>query len=116
SETLGEKDIRRTVAFEDPMRHQPVRGAFRLHLFRGLAEGQRLGLRKDIGHKHVMVTSKRRERLGKSNEVTRDEAGALVDELIKGMLAVGAGLAPVDGTRVGTHPATVEGHMLAVAL
>ena len=50
--------------------------------------------------------------LGRSNEVAGHEAGSLVDELVEGVLPVGAGLAPdnrpggvVDlGTRAGDVP------------
>ena len=42
------KHIRRPIALEDPMRHQPVSRALGLHLFRRLAERQSLRLRKHV--------------------------------------------------------------------
>ena len=39
-----------------------------------------------------------------------------MDELIEGVLAVGAGLAPVDGAGLGLDALAVEGDVLAVAL
>src|SRR6202012_2255229 len=42
-----------TVSLEQTMRHQPIGGAFGLDLIGGLAEGQGLGLREDVGDEHV---------------------------------------------------------------
>ena len=48
-EPLGENRVRRTIAFKDAMRHEPVRRAFGFDFLGGLAKRQRLGLGKDIG-------------------------------------------------------------------
>src|SRR5262245_41302052 len=56
------------------------------------------------------------ERLYEGNEVARNEAGALVDQLIEGVLAVGSGLTPVDRTGLAVHGRAGERHVLAVAL
>ena len=54
--------------------------------------------------------------VGEGDEVGRDHHGALVQQLVEGMLAVGAGLAPEDLTGVGGHGAAVPAGMLAVGL
>ena len=72
--------------------------AFRPHLFGRLAEGQRLGLGEDVRQEHVVVPAERIERLDKGNEIARDESRPLMDQLVERVLAVGARLAPVDGT------------------
>ena len=55
------------------------------------------------------------QRLGEGDEVARDEARALVDELVEGMLAVRAGFAPVDRAGISVHFGAVELNVLAVA-
>ena len=52
---FGKDRVRRPVAFEDAVRHQPVRRAFGLHLGGRLAERQRFALRKHIRHQHVVM-------------------------------------------------------------
>ncbi len=96
-EPLGEDGVRRAVALEDPVRHEPIRRALGLDFLGRLAEGQRLGLGEDVRQQHVVVPAERVERLDKGDEVTGDEPGALMDQLVEGVLAVGARLAPVDG-------------------
>ena len=98
------------------MRHEPVRRAFRLDLFGGLAESQRLGLREHIGHQQVVMPAKRIQGLGKGDEIAGDEPRPLMDQLIEGMLAVGARLAPVDRAGVVVDACAVERDVLAVAL
>ena len=103
--SFGENRIRRPVAFEDAMRHQPVRRAFRLDLLGRLAERQRFGLREDIGHQHVVMPAERVERLAERDEVAGDQLGSLMDQLIERVLAVGARLAPVDRPGLVVEPA-----------
>ena len=55
-------------------------------------------------------------RVGDGDEVGRDEPGALVDQLVEGVLAVGAGLAPEHLAGVGGHRGAVPPHALAVGL
>ena len=95
-ESLGEDHVRRPVAFENPVRNEPLGCSFRLHFFGRLAERQRLGLREDVGQEHGVVPAQRVERLDKRNEVAGDEPRALMDQLVEGMLAIGARFAPVD--------------------
>ena len=95
-EPLGEDRVRRTIALEDAMRHEPVGRAFGFDLLGRLAEGERLGLREDVRHQHVVMAAERVERFDEGDEVAGDQPRALVDQLVEGVLAVGAGLAPVD--------------------
>ena len=60
---LGENRVRRPIAGEHAMRHEPIRRAFGLHFLRRFAEGQRLGLGEDVGHQHVVMRPERVERL-----------------------------------------------------
>ena len=74
-----------------------------LTCFGGLAEGQRLGLGEDIGQQHVVMPAERVQGPGEGDEIAGDEPRALMDQLIEGMLAVGARLAPVDRPGVVVH-------------
>src|SRR5262249_62283663 len=56
------------------------------------------------------------ERLREGDEVTGDEPGALMDQLIERVLAIGSGLAPVDWTGLIVDRRPSERHVLAVAL
>ena len=95
-EPLGEDGVRRAVALEDAVRHQPVGRALGLDFLGRLAEGQRLGLGEDVGQQDVVVPAERIERLAEGDEVAGDQPGALMDQLVERVLAVGARLAPVD--------------------
>ena len=54
--------------------------------------------------------------VSESDKVGRNHHGALVQQLIEGMLTVGAGLAPEDLTGIGGHSAAVPADVLAVRL
>src|SRR5215467_3561033 len=98
------------------MRHKPVRCALSLDLFRCLAEGQRLGLSKHVCQKNVMVTTERIECLIECNEVAGNEPRSLMDQLVKGMLAVGPRFAPVNRAGITGNLRTIECNMFAIAL
>src|SRR5262245_52293152 len=115
-ELLGEERVRRAIALEYPVRHQPLRRALSFDFLRRLAEGQRLGLGEDVRQQYVVVPAQRVERLAKGDEVTGDEAGALMDQLVEGVLAVRTRLAPVDGTGLVIDRAAIARDMFAVAL
>ena len=115
-EFFGKDDIGWAVAFEDAVWGECGGGAFGFDFGEGFSESEGLGLREDIRHEEVVVTADRIEGLGEGDEVAGDEAGALVDELVEAVLAVGAGFAPIDRTCVGIHMGAIEFHMLAVAL
>ena len=108
-EHVGEDGVGGAVAFEDLVRDEGFGDAFGLDFVGGLAEGERFGLGEDVGHEHVVMAAERVEGLGEADEVAGDEARALVDELVEAVLAVGAGLAPVDGAGVGSRRACRRG-------
>ena len=114
-EFFGHEDIRGAVAFEHAVRRDGRRGAFGLDLREGFAEGEGLGLREDIRHEQILVAAEWVEGFCERDEVAGDHARALVDELVETVLAVRAGLAPIDRARVGVHAGAVELHGFAVA-
>src|SRR5262245_36991687 len=115
-EPLGEEGVRRAVALEDAVRHKPIRCALGLDFLGRLAESQRFGLGEDVRQQDVVVPAQRMERLEKGNEVTWDKAGTLMDQLVEGVLAIGAWLTPVDGARLGVDRAALKRHVFAVTL
>src|SRR4030095_1151895 len=115
-EALGKDRVRRPVALEDACGYKPIRRALRLDFRRRLAEGQRLGLGEDVRHEHVVVPAERVERLAEPDEITRDEPGSLVDQLVEGVLAIGSRLAPIDGTGIIGDFRAIKGYMFAIAL
>src|SRR5215469_11797698 len=97
------------------MRHEPVLRAFGFDLFHRLTERERLALRKNIGEQHVVMPAERVQRLCKGNEVAGNQARTLVNELIERVLAVGAGLAPIDGPGWAVDMLTFKRDMFPVA-
>lgn len=83
-----------------------------------LAERERLGLGEEVGKKDLVVLASgdRVERLDRGEEVAGDELGALVDELVEGVLSVGSSLSPDDRARLIVDPRAVLGDELAVRL
>jgi hypothetical protein len=61
-----------------------------------------------------MVPAQGVERLAERNEVTRDKSGALVNELVERVLAVGARLAPVDRAGIVGNRGPIESDVLPV--
>src|SRR5882672_3935341 len=115
-EPLGEDRVRGTIARERPMGNKAVRRALGLDLLPRLAEGQRLGLREHVRQQHVVVPAERIQSVAECDEVTGDETGSLVDQLVEGMLPVGSRLSPVDGPGRVADLDPVECDVLAVAL
>ena len=56
------------------------------------------------------------QRLTECNEVAGDEPGPLVDQLIKGVLAVSAWLSPIDRPGLIFDSLPIQGYMLTIAL
>ncbi len=104
------------IALEHAVRNEPIGRAFRFHLLGRLAEGERRRLREHVGEQQVVMAPERVERLREGDEVAGNEPGALMDQLIERVLAVGAGLAPVDRSGRMRDRLAVERHVLAVAL
>jgi hypothetical protein len=93
-ELFGEERVAGPVSRKGPVWNQGCRHPFRGHLRFGLPEGQRLALGEEIGHEKIVLAALRIQALAKADEVARDELGALVDQLVEGVLTVRAGLAP----------------------
>lgn len=68
------------------------------NLLLGLTEREGLGLGEEVGEQDLVVLAvcDRVQGLDRSEEITRDQLGTLVDELIESVLAVGSGLSPDD--------------------
>src|ERR1700674_472895 len=116
---LREQGVGRPVAFEDAVRYELGRRALGDDLCGRLTEGQRFGLREQVGHEQVMLSMRMAERVEpptEADEIARHEACALVDQLIKRVLSVRAGLAPQDGRGLHADPLAGERRMLAIAL
>jgi hypothetical protein len=111
---------RRPVAGEDLGGTSLLRDTLGAHLVGGLAEGQRLGLGEEVGEEELVdvlvAVLGRVRRVGDGDEVGRDELGALVDQLVEGVLAVGARLAPEDLAGLGGDREPSHAHALAVGL
>ena len=95
-QSLGQNRGRRSITLERTVRHKPVRRTRGPDLFGRFTERERLGLREHIGQQEIMVLAERIERVNETDEVARDKLRPLMDELVEGVLAVGARLAPVD--------------------
>ncbi len=72
-------------------------GKLRIHLFTGFAEGQCFGLREEIRQQFAVMIPQRIMALCRCDKITRDQFGALMDQLIKRMLPVGAGSPQITG-------------------
>src|SRR5439155_8364481 len=115
-ETLSEDRVRGTIALEDPMRNKAVWRTVGLYFVVRLAEGQRFGLREHVRQQHVVMPAERVQGMAERDEVTGDETGALMDELVERMLPVRSRFSPVDGARRVVHLDALERDVLAIAL
>ena len=99
----GQDRVGGTVALEDSVGHLVIGDAFRPHLLPRSSQGEGLRLGEEVGHQQFVVLA---EWLGGScepDEVARNEPGSLMQELVEGVLAVGAGLATTGPVSVGTR-------------
>ena len=117
---VAEDRGRRTVALKAAGRDDLLGRALGANLVGRLAKGECLGLGQEVAQEQLVdilaavgcgVGS-----VGESDKVGRDHHGALVQQLVEGVLTVGAGLAPEDLTGVGSHSAAVPADVLAVGL
>ena len=117
---VAEDRGRRTVALKAAGRDDLLGRALGAHLIGRLTKSERLGLGQEVAQEQLVdilaavgcgVGS-----VGEGDEIGRDHHGALVQQLVEGVLTVGAGLAPEDLTGVGGHGAAVPADMLAVGL
>ena len=122
--------VGRLVAFEHLVRGEEcdfffalaVLAEFFLGLGERLAVHQGFGLCKEVGKQLLVMIADLVVAVGRGDEVARNHLGALVDELVEGVLAVGARFAPedraglvvhalaftVDGLAVGFHVGLLE--------
>ena len=98
------------------MRHLEGRDAVRYYFLCRLSKRQSLGLGEEVGHQEIMVLSKWVQSMAEPDEVTRDQFGPLVDELVEGMLTVGSRLPPDNGSGLIVHPPAFQVDVLPVAL
>ena len=114
-EPLRQKRIRRAVARKRFVRHPFFRHAFGATFIRRFSKGQRFRLREEIAHQFGMMIPHRVVRLAKADEITRNQLGALMNQLIKRMLPVRARLPPHDRPGGICHHLAVFRDALAVA-
>src|SRR6185437_10648171 len=88
----------------------------RLDLLARFAERESLGLREDVRKQNVVMPAERVQRLCEGDEVTRDESGSLVNQLVERMLTVGSWFAPVNRAGLIGHIGPAQRDVLAVAL
>ena len=115
-ELISQKRIRRLVALESLKRNELLLDAL-LGAFLGrLAERESLGLCEEVGHELVVEIADGIVGLRAADEVAGNKVGTLMDELIERVLAVRAGLAPLDGTGSVSYSLAVLVDALAVRL
>lgn len=95
---------------------QALLAQFCLGFLTGLAEHQRLALRQAVGVQPLMMIGHRVEADHRDDEVRRNQLGALVQQLVIGMLAIAADTTPDHRAGVGLHRGAVLQHALAVGL
>jgi hypothetical protein len=72
------------------VRYQVLRCPFGSNLVLSSANRQCLGLGEEIGQQQVVVIAQRVQALAEADDIARDQR-SLVQQLIQGMLAIGAG-------------------------
>src|SRR6185369_12619696 len=89
--------VRGTIAFKDAVRHKPIRRSLRFYLLGSLTKCQGLGLGEHIGQQDVVMAAQPIRSPRERDEVARDQARALMDQLVKRVLTVCSRLTPIDG-------------------
>ncbi len=115
-QAFHQDNVGRAIPLEGTMWHLEGRDAIGCDLLLRLPKCQRLRLREEIRHEHIMVLAQRIQRLAEADEVTGDQLRALVNKLEEGVLAVGAGLAPDDRTGLVIYALALQIDVFAVAL
>ena len=114
--------VGRLVAFEHLVRGEEcdfffalaVLAEFFLSLGEGLAVHQGFGLSKEVGKELLVVIADLVVAVCRGDEVARNHLGALVDELVEGVLAVRTRFAPKDRTSLVVHALGIAVNGLAV--
>src|SRR5687767_14201174 len=95
---LGENRVRWAVALEYPMWNKLVLYPLGLGFLGRLTEGQRLALGENVCQKNVVVSAIRVQRSAERDKVAGNKSRSLMDQLVEGVLTVGAWLAEIDRT------------------
>jgi len=103
------------VAGEGAVGQQGFRDAGLAGFFLGLAESQGRRLGQAVGEQTAVVAGQRKVGFAEGDEVAGDQFAALVQQLEKGVLAVGAGRAPEDGSGGDVDRQALAVDVLAVA-
>src|SRR5437763_1800279 len=82
-EPLGKDGVGRTISFKYAMRDQPFRRAFGPDFIGCLSKSEGFGLGKDVGHQNIMMPADWVESLGEGDKIAGNQAGSLMDQLIK---------------------------------
>ncbi len=110
------------VAFEHLVRGEEcdfffalaVLAEFFLSLGEGLAVHQGFGLCKEVREEFLVMVADLVVAVGRGDEVARNHLGALVDQLVEGVLAVRTRFAPEDRTSLVVHALGIAVNGLAV--
>src|SRR5262249_8897097 len=95
-QTVEHQEVGGSITLEDPVGNKRRRSALGANLLGRLPESERLRLREHIGDQNIVMAAERVQGLSESEQVHWDETGALMDKLVKGVLAGATRLAPVD--------------------
>ena len=109
------KDLVRGKGFDLFFGHAPG-SKFRLGLVQGFAAHQCLGLGEEIGQEFFVVIAAGIQGTGRGQEIAGNHGRPLVQELVKGMLSIGAWFSPDDGTGLTGDLFAFTRHGFAVTL
>lgn len=110
-----QEDAAGAVSFKDSVWDEPSRGSFAEDFVLCFTERECFGLCEDVGHDQVVMSPEGVEGFGERDEVAWDESGSLVDQLIEGVLSVGAWFSPVDRAGVVVDDRAIESNAFTVA-
>src|SRR5262245_63801193 len=91
-QTIHHDGVGGPIAFEYPVRDEPIGRAFGLDLLARFSEGERLGLCEHVCQQHIVMPAELVERLCEGDEITGNEPSALMDQLIERVLTIGSWL------------------------
>src|SRR5262249_44592736 len=115
-QTIHHDGVGGPIAFEYPVRNEPIGRAFSLDLLARFSEGERLRLCEYVRQQHIVMPAQLVKRLCKRDEVAGGGPGSLMDQLIERVLGIGSRLGPIDRAGLMVHRRPGERPVLAVAL